>query len=354
MNTHTKIGAGAAAAGCQRSLTMIVGLPLLVDRWRGRLGRPARRQARGSKTDGIPPIGRAGAYERAADAAPGFDAPVRDPRLDPRRRRRDRVRPRHPRRSHYRPDRRRRSPASSAPLPQPRGDTDDGAGTATTTVDHAVGPMQFIPVDLARLRPRRQRRRASPIPTTSTTPPSLPPPTSAPPARRWPPRPTGAEALLAYNHSSAYVSEVLKARFGYRDAMRRTWTRTIGRRPRRRPRHRPHQRIVGTPGPRAARSSRGRRRPPHRQLVPRPGRSRSPSAEPTAAPATTRSTRCPRSRCHPPPLAPEPRTTSAALPSTSIAARAGAPLLPLAEPHAARFGICNLPSEPWHWSVDGR
>ena len=85
--------------------------------------------------------------------------------------------------------------------------------------------------------------------------------------------------------------------------------------------------------------------------------SRSPCARRTAAPPTTPSTRCRRRSAVRRRLAPASmHEQGLAIDFTCNGGGAAEPqldLLHVAGPHAATYGLFNLPEEPWHWSTNG-
>lgn len=212
MSKHLKIGAGVTA-GVLSLMTMTVGMPLLVMAGFIGSGDPLGGGG-GLKTDGIPPAA-AVAYQRAADAARGFAPPCEIPpwilagvgevesghgtyggaTIDPN----GNVTP----------------PIIGIPLPGLGGDTDDGVWDGSTTVDHAVGPMQFIPAtwrsfgldgnDDGVIDPHN-------IYDATLTAAAYLCASGGPMATEddW------RRGLLAYNHSTTYVAEVLEIAYTYR------------------------------------------------------------------------------------------------------------------------------------------
>jgi hypothetical protein len=349
MNSTAKIGTVAGAAGVAL-LSILIGLPLLVVAGEG--GHPSASGAQGLESVGVPPIA-AQAYERAADAAHGFTPPCEIPAwllagvgtiesghgtsegatVDSTGEARPRI--------------------IGPSLPRLGADTDDGRWDGDTTADHAVGPMQFIPstwrafgldgngdgvadphniFDAALTAARYLCSSASPMKAEAD----------------W------RAALLAYNHSSAYVSQVLKAAFGYRDAIA--------------PNVDPNAPVdlVNVPGIGLTSASWA---PQVRSLlaaaeadgVHLTGSSYRDPAQQIAL----RRAHCgtsqyaiyemPSSRCHPPTARPGTSNHERGLAvDFDRCSSRGSSCYRWLKLHAARFGISNLPSEPWHWSVDGR
>ena len=212
MSKHLKVGAGVTA-GVLSLVTMTVGMPLLVMAGFIGSGDPLGGGG-GLKTDGLPPAA-AIAYQRAADAARSFAPPCEIPpwilvgvgevesghgtyggaTTDPN----GNVAP----------------PIIGLALPSLGGDTDGGAWDGSSTVDHAVGPMQFIPAtwrsygldgnddgvidphniyDAALTAAAYLCASGGPMATEDD----------------W------RRGLLAYDHSTAYVAEVLEVAYTYR------------------------------------------------------------------------------------------------------------------------------------------
>lgn len=212
MNNPTKVGAGVAA-GFLTLLTTIIFLPLLT--LAGLVGSGDPLVTPGLRTEGIPPVA-ADAYQRAATAARAFSPPCEIPawilagvgEIES---------------GHgthggatASPNGDVSPPIVGIPLPDLGGDTDDGVWDGSTAVDHAVGPMQFIPAtwraygldgnDDAVIDPHNL------YDATLTAAAYLC--ASAPPMATeedW------RAGLLAYNHSSTYVTQVLDAAHRYRD-----------------------------------------------------------------------------------------------------------------------------------------
>ena len=94
-----------------------------------------------------------------------------------------------------------------------------------------------------------------------------------------------------------------------------------------------------------------------RQRLPRLQRADRPPARRTAAPATTPSTRCPRSSARPPTAIPgrskheQGLAVDFTIDGHTLRTSDGAYRWMVA--NAASYGFVNLPGEPWHWSVGG-
>jgi len=352
MSKHLKIGA-SVSAGFLSLMTITVGLPLLA--MAGLMGSPSPAGGTGGiNSDGIAPAA-ALAYQQAADAARSFAPPCQIPpwilagvgkvesahgtsggaTID----QNGNVSP----------------PIIGSALPGLGGDTDGGAWDGSATVDHAVGPMQFIPstwrsygldgngddvidphniFDAALTAAAYLCASGGPMATEDA----------------W------RRGLLAYNHSSAYVVDVLAAAYSYRPD--------------------PAQGITPIPGGPV-------------QLVDVPGIGRTDAswalqvqAMLTAADAggihlsggsyrdpaqqiALRQAHCgtshyaiyemPASRCRPPTARPgaSNHERGLAIDFHSCSSR-NTPCYRWLAANASLFGIYNLPSEPWHWSVDGR
>jgi hypothetical protein len=213
VSNHVKAGAAVTAAvGCLMAMT--VGFPLLAVAGLAGSGDPFGAGG-GLKADGIPPTA-ALAYQRAADAARHFDPACEIPpwilagvgQIE----------------SRHGTAGGAAASTSGDVLPRIVGpalpalgdDTDDGKWDGDPSVDHAVGPMQFIPttwriygldgnhdgvIDPHNLYDAELTAAAylcaagGPMATKDD----------------W------RRGLLAYNHSSAYVADVLKAAKGYRE-----------------------------------------------------------------------------------------------------------------------------------------
>lgn len=348
MNSTAKVGTVAAAAGVAL-LSFLIGLPLLVVA--GERGNTGASSAGGLESAGVPPIA-ARAYERAADAAlmftPSCAIPTwllagvgkvesghgtsRGATVDSTGEASPRI--------------------IGPPLPRLGADTDGGRWDGDTTVDHAVGPMQFIPstwrafgldgngddvadphniFDAALTAARYLCSSASPMKAEAD----------------W------RAALLAYNHSSAYVSQVLKAAFGYRDAIT--------------PNVDPNApvNLVNVPGIGLTSASWA---PQVRSLLAAAEADEvhltGSSYRDPAQQIALRRAHCgtsqyaiyemPSSRCHPPTARPgtSNHERGLAIDFDHCSDRATRCYRWL-RTNAPRFGISNLPSEPWHWSVNG-
>src|SRR6478609_7358964 len=140
MSKHLKVG-GAISAGFFAFVALTIGLPLLAVM--GMAG-SAHPDTGGVRADRMPAAA-AVAYQRASDAARNFSPPCEIPtwilagvgKVES---------------SHgtfggatIAPDGNVSPHIIGPPLPNLGGDTDNGRWDGSTTVDHAVGPMQFIP-----------------------------------------------------------------------------------------------------------------------------------------------------------------------------------------------------------------
>ncbi|WCO66258.1 D-alanyl-D-alanine carboxypeptidase family protein [Iamia majanohamensis] len=350
MATGKTIGVTSAAA-LVVLLAATIGLPVLTVS--GLFDRPELGFGPSAASlDGVPPVA-ADAYQRAAAAAPSFSPPCSVPASllagvgevesghgthggatvsgngD--------VRP----------------PIVGIPLPQLGEDTDGGSWDGSTTVDHAVGPMQFIPstwraygadgnddgatdphnlYDAALAAARYLCASGSPMATESD----------------W------RRGLWAYNHSEAYADDVIKAARRYEPAETSPTSGTgdvqlvevegIG-----------PTNIVWAHQVRsllAAAAADG---------VPLTGSSyRNPDEQ-----IALRKAHCgnshhaiyemPSSQCSPPTARPgtSQHEQGLAIDFDACSTRATACWRWLSA-HASSFGIHPLSSEPWHWSIDGR
>ncbi|QYG95864.1 hypothetical protein HC251_25280 (plasmid) [Iamia sp. SCSIO 61187] len=232
-------------------------------------------------------------------------------------------------------------------------DTDDGALDGDTTWDRAVGPMQFIPSTwAAHAIDGNGDGTAEPsnIFDAAAT-------TAAYLCASAPPMATEADwrtGILAYNHSEAYVAAVLAAAYGYRDAP--TAVPVAGQGPV------PIAEVQGVPI--------------HAALAPRV------AAMITAAAAdgvdlrignsyrtpeeqiALRRQHCgtsdyaiyemPSGQCRPPTARPgqSMHQQGLAIDFADCSSRSSACYRWL-DANAGAYGLFNLPSEPWHWSIDG-
>lgn len=212
MNTTAKVTSAASIAAFSL-LVLTMGVPLLAMSGLSTSGEPIR-PADALAVDRFAPVA-AEAYERAADASRAFTPPCEIPAwilagLGE-------IESGHG--THggatTSPDGVVRPPIIGVPLPHLGGDTDEGTWDGSATVDHAVGPMQFIPAtwrtygrdgngdgvadphniyDAALGAATYLCTTASPMATESD----------------W------RRGLLAYNNSSQYVNDVVAAGARYR------------------------------------------------------------------------------------------------------------------------------------------
>lgn len=213
MTKHRKVGVSVATASLLSLAVMTLGMPMLVLAGWGGSSDPLGGRA-GLNTEGLPPAA-AAAYEAAADAARRFEPPCELPawllagvgEIES---------------GHgtsggatIASDGAVAPPIVGPPLPHLGGDTDGAEWDGSSTVDHAVGPMQFIPstwraygmdgnddgiadphniYDAALAAAAYLCVSGGPMATEDD----------------W------RRGLLAYNHSSAYVDDVLEAAYSYR------------------------------------------------------------------------------------------------------------------------------------------
>lgn len=352
MSKHLTIGAGVSV-GFLSLLTITVGLPLLAVA--GLMGSPSTAGGTdGLKTDGIPPAA-AIAYQQGADAARSFAPPCQVPpwilagvgkvesghgtsggaSID----HNGNVSP----------------PVTGPALPGLGGDTDGGVWDGSATVDHAVGPMQFIPAtwrsygldgnadgvidphnifDATLTAAAYLCAAGGPMATEDD----------------W------RHGLFAYNHSIAYVAEVLAAAYSYRPDPAQGITPIPGA---------PVQ-LVDVPGIGPTNASWALQVQAMLAAADADGvRLTGSSYRDPAQQIALRQAHCgtshyaiyemPASRCRPPTARPgtSNHERGLAIDFHNCSTRSTACHRWLAA-NASRFGVHNLPSEPWHWSVDGR
>lgn len=352
MSKHMKVGVGVTA-GLLSLMTMTVGMPLLAMAGFIGSGDPLGGLG-GLRTDGIPPAA-AVAYQRAADAARVFAPPCEIPAwilagvgeiesghgtsggatIDPY----GNVKP----------------PIIGPPLPNLGGDTDEGAWDGSTTVDRAVGPMQFIPAtwrsygldgnddgvidphniyDAAMTAAAYLCASGGPMATEAD----------------W------RRGLLAYNRSEEYVSAVLDAAYRYRQDPEQQTSYLAGA----------PVNLVNVPGIGLTNTSwavqvQAMLASAAADGVLLTGSSYRDSAEQIALRQVNCGTsyyaiyEMPASQCSPPTARPgtSNHERGLAVDFDNCSSPSSACYRWLAA-NASRFGIYPLSSENWHWSVDGR
>lgn len=341
--------AAAITAGCLLLLTITIALPLLVI-----AALTGTSDRSGLDDEGISPTV-ADAYRRAADAAPDFAPPCEIPvwilagvgeiesghgthggaTVDP--------------------DGDVTPPIIGIALPGLGADTDDGAWDGSTTVDHAVGPMQFIPAtwrtygtdanndgqndphniyDAALAAAAYLCASGSPMVTEAD----------------W------RRGIYAYNHSNAYVNDVLDAAYRYRDqptdppATRSpgaavelvdvtgigptnvTWAHQV-------------EALLAAAAADGITLTGSSYRDPAQQIALR---------EAHCGTSNYAVYDMPSSQCSPPTARPgySQHEVGLAIDFDNCSLR-GSACYQWLNSNAARFGMYNLPSEPWHWSVNG-
>lgn len=351
MTKKTNIAAGAIGTAVLSITVMAVGVPLLVVMGQGGSAEPTNG---GFNTDGIPPVV-AAAYLRAADAAADFEPPCAIPPwilagvgeiesghgthggasadehgdVSPR--------------------------IVGLPLPQLGGDTDGGLWDGSTTVDHAVGPMQFIPstwrsyaldgngdgiadphniYDAALTAANYLCASGGPMATEAD----------------W------RRGLFAYNRSHSYVDEVLQAAYRYRsDPLQLVAHVPDG----------PVQLVevagIGLTNASWAHQVRAMLTAAAADGLHLTGHSYRDPAQQIALRRANCGTshyavyEMPANRCSPPTARPgtSNHERGLAIDFDRCSTRATACHRWLAA-NAATYGLYNLASEPWHWSIDGR
>jgi hypothetical protein len=348
MKTRVNAASGIAAGTVLSVVAITIGLPLFVATALSGSGGPLA-EGGGLITEGIPPVA-AEAYLQAADAAGGFSPPCAIPAwilagigevetqhgtfagaavaangdVEP--------------------------AIIGPPLPRLGGDTDNGLWDGSSTIDHAVGPMQFLPATWrTHGRDGNHDGRADPhnlFDATLATAAYLCD-AAAPMATEddW------RRGLLAYNHSGSYVDEVLAAAQRYRAP-----TETLGANPE----------LVVVPGIGATNAAwaaqvRAMLNAAAQDGVTLTGSSyRSPDQQ-----IALRRAHCgtshfaiygmPAAQCSPPTARPgtSHHEQGLAIDFDNCSSRA-TPCHRWLTANALTYGLHPLSTEPWHWSIDGR
>lgn len=352
MSPHAKAGAGLAAV-LGTLLTATMAVPLLLGA--ALVGSGGDLGSEGLNSAGVPPVA-AAAYQRAADRARGFSPPCQIPswllagvgKIE----------------SGHGTS----GGATAAPngdvaprivgpaLPGLGRDTDGGRWDGSTTVDHAVGPMQFIPATWRSygldgnndgiIDPHNLYDATLTAASYLCT-------AGAPMASEgdW------RRGLFAYNHSTVYVNQVLAAAETYRSAPVTSTPGGLGDGP---------IRLVDVPGVGATnaqwsdqvRAMLAAAKADGVTLTGSSFRNRSQQIALRRAHCGTSfyaTYEMPASRCRPPTARPgtSQHELGLAIDFQRCSTRATQCYRWLSA-NAARFGIRNLPSEPWHWSTTGR
>lgn len=350
MNERANVATGVTA-GVLTVMTFTIGLPLLAIA--GMTGSAASWEGDGGLiTEGIPPVA-AAAYLDASDAAPGFSPPCEIPpwilagvgEIES---------------NHgsyagatVAPNGDVSPHIIGPPLPNVGGDTDDGIWDGSATLDHAVGPMQFLPAtwrsygldgnsdgvadphnmfDAAITAAAYLCRAGAPMASDDD----------------W------RRGLLTYNHSDDYADQVLDAAYRYRAGPYTQESFVIG------------VDLVEVPGIGPTNASWAPQVQAMLAAAADDGVTLTGSSyRSSAQQISLRQAHCgtsyyavfemPPSLCSPPTARPgsSNHELGLAIDFENCTSRASACYEWLAA-NASTYGLHPLSSEPWHWSIDGR